>query len=131
MQNILPEVVKDVVSFDWLALRKCDEHGAAILWHGDDNTFVGRLELQVAADEASLVAAQQVVQAVVENERAHTVEEVGDATRDVALVDGEEVGVVHVAVLAERGEERGRQGRRDVPHAKAVDEAAALVEQVA
>ena len=57
MQNILPEVVKDVVSFDWLALRKCDEHGAAVLRHGDDDAFIGRLELLVAADEASLVAA--------------------------------------------------------------------------
>jgi len=57
MQNILPEVVKDVVSFDWLALRKCDEHGAAVLRQADDDAFIGRLELLVAADEASLVAA--------------------------------------------------------------------------
>jgi hypothetical protein len=55
MQNILPEVSKDVVSFDWLALRKCEEHGVAVLRHGDDDAFVGHLELLVAADEACLV----------------------------------------------------------------------------
>jgi len=77
-----------------------------------------------------LVAAQQVVEAVIKNERAHAVEEVGDAMHNAALVEGEVVGVVHLAVMAERGEERGRRAG-DVPHAKAVDDAVGLVEQVA
>lgn len=58
MQNILPEVAKDLFSFDWLAPRKCDEHGAAVLWRGDDQASVGRFELWVAVDEAHLIAVQ-------------------------------------------------------------------------
>jgi len=57
MQNILPEVAKDLFSFNCLTHRECNEHGAAVLRHGDDDAFIGRLELLVAADEASLVAA--------------------------------------------------------------------------
>ena len=40
-------------------------------------------------------------------------------------------GVVHVAILAERGEEWGRRAAREVPHAKAVNDAAGFIEQVA
>ena len=40
---------------------------------------------------------QQVVEAIVENERAHAIEELGDAAHDEVSVDGEEE-VVHAAI---------------------------------
>ena len=56
MQNILPEVAKDLFSFNCLTHRECNEHGAAVLRHGGDHAGVGRFELWVAADEARLIA---------------------------------------------------------------------------
>ena len=78
------------------------------------------------ADEARLIAVQQVVEAIVKNERAHAIEEIGDAAHDEVSIEGEEEGVVHAAVLAERREERGRWADEEVPHVKAVDDAAGL-----
>lgn len=58
---------------------------------------------------------QQVVEVVIKNERAHAIEEIGDAAHDEVLVDGEGEGVVHVAVLAEHGEEQGLWVGEEVP----------------
>jgi hypothetical protein len=80
--------------------RECHEHGAIVLRHSEDEPNVGLFELQVAADEARLIVVQQVVEAIVENERAHAIEEIGDAAHDEISVDREEEGVVHAAVLA-------------------------------
>ena len=73
---------------DCLTLRECDGHGAIVLRHNDDDPTLGRFELRVAVDEAHLKVVQQVVQAIVENERAHTIEEIGDAVHDEISVDG-------------------------------------------
>jgi len=43
-----------------------------------------------------------VLEAIIENERAHAIEEIGDAAHDEISVDGEEAGVIHAAVLVER-----------------------------
>jgi hypothetical protein len=51
---------------------------------------------------------QQVVGAIVENECAHAIEEIGDATHDEISIDGEEEGVIHATLLIERREEKGR-----------------------
>jgi len=72
-----------------------------------------------------------VVEAIVKNERAHAIEEIGDATHDEVSVDGEEEGVVHAAVLAEHREERGQWAGEEVPHVKVVDDATGLSEQMA
>jgi hypothetical protein len=69
---------------------------------------------------------QQVVEAIVENECAHAIEEISDTTHDEISVDGEEEGVIHAAVLAECKEEWGRWAGEEVPHVKAVDDIAGL-----
>jgi hypothetical protein len=99
-----------------------------VLRQSDDDPSIGRFELWVAADEARLIVVQQVIEAIVENECAHAIEEIGDATHDEISVDGEEEGVVHATVLAECKEERGRWAGEEVPHVKAVDDIAGLTD---
>jgi hypothetical protein len=108
--------------------RDCHEHGAIVLQHSDDDPSVGHFELWVAADEAHLKVVQQVVHAIIENERSHAIKEIGDAAHDEISVDGEEERVIHAAVLAERREERGRWASEEVPHVKAVDDIAGLTD---
>ena len=69
---------------------------------------------------------QQVVEVIVENERAHAIEEIGDAAHDEISVDGEEAGVVHAAVLVERWELHRRWANKEVPQVKAMDDTAGL-----
>jgi hypothetical protein len=57
-----------------------------------------------------------VVEAIVENEHAHAIEEIGDPAHDELSNDGEEEGMVQVAVLAERREEQGWWAGEEVPH---------------
>jgi len=76
------------------------------------------------------MAAQQVVEAIVKNQCANTIEEVGDAAHNEVPVDGEEEGVVHTAVLAQRGEEWSWRAGEEVPHVKAADDVAGLSDQV-
>ena len=71
---------------------------------------------------------QQVVEDIIENERAHAIEKIGDAAHNEISVDGEEAGVVHATVLAERWEERRRWANEEVPDVKAVDDVASLVD---
>jgi hypothetical protein len=113
MYDLLPEVVEYLFSLDGLSLGEGDEHGAAVLRHSDRAARVGRLELPQAADEARLVAAQQAIEVVVEDEGASAVEDVGDAAHDEVLVEGQEGGVdlADAALLAERGDEG--DGRED------------------
>ena len=73
-----------------------------VLRHNDDDPCVGRFELWVAADETRLIVVQQVVETIVKNERAHAIEEIGDAAHDEISVDGEVAGVIHATVLVER-----------------------------
>ena len=73
---------------DCLSPRECHEHGAIVLQHSDDDPSLGRFELWVAADKSHLIVVQQVVEVIVENERAHTIEEISDAAHDEILVDG-------------------------------------------
>ena len=81
-------MAKDLVSLDCLTPREYHGHGAIVLQHSDDDPSLGRFELRAAVDESHLIVVQQVVQAIVENERAHAIEEIGDAAHDEILVDG-------------------------------------------
>ena len=67
-----------------------------------------------------------MVQVIVENERAHAIEEIDDAADDEISVHVEEEGGIHAAVLAERREELGQWAGEEVPHVKTVDDAACL-----
>jgi hypothetical protein len=66
------------VSFNRLIPRECHEHGAIVLRHSEDDPSVGLFKLWVAADKARLIVVFQVVGAIVENECAHAIEEIGD-----------------------------------------------------
>ena len=73
---------------DYLTPRECHEHGAIVLRQSDDDPSLGQFELWVAADKAHLIVVQQVVQSIVKNDRAHAIEEIGDAAHDEISVDG-------------------------------------------
>ena len=65
---------------------------------------------------------QQLVEVIIENDRAHATEEIGDVAHDEVSVDGEEEGVVHAAVLAECKEEQGWWADEEVPPVKSVND---------
>jgi ethanolamine utilization protein EutQ (cupin superfamily) len=69
-----------------------------------------------------------VVEAIVKNERAHTIEEIGDTVHDEISIDREEEEVVHAAVQAKRREEQARWAGEEVPYVKAVNDAAVLAD---
>ena len=68
---------------------------------------------------------QQVVQAIIKNERAHAIEDICDAADDEISVHGEEEGAIHAASWQSAERSRLVPGE-EVPHVKVVDDAAGL-----